>query len=199
MSFFEIYEKFTTLHPFVSSFTKFAILATFGEILACKIRTKRWPDKHFGILPKALVWGFLGIFILYAFKIFATGVPTICGKLLPLTGNPNGDKILTAFYISLFMNVIFAPVMMITHKITDIKIESGRGKLKSLFSKPSVTTSLSLIKWDKMWGFVIFKTIPLFWIPAHTITFLLPPNYRVLFAAILSVFLGIILAISDNK
>ncbi|HRZ79119.1 MAG TPA: Mpv17/PMP22 family protein, partial [bacterium] len=43
------------------------------------------------------------------------------------------------------------------------------------------------------------KTIPLFWIPAHTITFLLPENHRVLFAAILGVVLGVFLAIASLK
>lgn len=199
MSIIESYEQITALHPLISSFIKFGILATFGEVIAFKIRTKKWPGTDFGILPKAIVWGFLGIFIMYAFKIFATGIPNLTGKILPIFNNPSIDKILTAFYISFFMNIIFAPVMMVTHKITDIKIEANRGNFLSVFKKPSVQESLSLVKWEKMWGFVIKKTIPIFWIPAHTITFLLPASYRILFAAILSVILGIILAISDNK
>ncbi|WP_321415721.1 Mpv17/PMP22 family protein [uncultured Desulfobacter sp.] len=40
------------------------------------------------------------------------------------------------------------------------------------------------------------KTLPFFWIPAHTITFLLPPDFQVLFAAILGIVLGIILAVA---
>jgi len=44
---------------------------------------------------------------------------------------------------------------------------------------------------------VFKKTIPLFWIPAHTITFLLNPDYQVLFAAFLSIVLGAILAVAD--
>jgi len=199
MSILETYHSITTLHPFASSFFKFGVLATFGEVIACKIRTKHWPDKNFGLLPKAFVWGFLGIFILYAFKIFASGVPLLCDTLLPISGNVKIDNILTAFYISFFMNIIFAPVMMITHKITDIKIEAGKGSFMSLFSSISIGKAFSMINWDKMWGFVIQKTIPIFWIPAHTITFLLPPSFRILFAALLSIILGIILAISDNK
>ncbi len=199
MDFLEIYTKVIIAHPFITSFVKFGILATLGEIIAFKIRTKEMPDKTFGLLPKAVVWGFLGIFILFAFKIFASGVPKIAGKLLYLSGNDQVDKVLTAFYISFFMNIIFAPVMMIIHKITDIKIEQGKGKFSSLIYSVDVKTALTIVNWDKMWGFVIKKTIPIFWIPAHTITFLLPPAFRILFAAILSVILGIILAISDNK
>ena len=40
------------------------------------------------------------------------------------------------------------------------------------------------------------KTIPFFWIPAHTITFLLAPQYQVLFAALLGVMLGILLSVA---
>jgi hypothetical protein len=49
------------------------------------------------------------------------------------------------------------------------------------------------------WNFVFKKTIPLFWFPAHTITFLLPSQFQVLFAALLGVALGVILAIANNK
>lgn len=45
-------------------------------------------------------------------------------------------------------------------------------------------------------NFVFKKTIPFFWYPAHTITFLLPGEMRVLFAAILGVVLGVLLAIA---
>ena len=50
-----------------------------------------------------------------------------------------------------------------------------------------------------MWGFVFRLTIPLFWIPAHTVTFLLPTQYRTLFAALLSVVLGILLGIAERR
>jgi hypothetical protein len=43
------------------------------------------------------------------------------------------------------------------------------------------------------------KTIPLFWIPAHTITFSLPPEYRVLMASFLSIALGGILAFAKRR
>jgi hypothetical protein len=49
-----------------------------------------------------------------------------------------------------------------------------------------------------MWGFVFKKTIPFFWIPAHTITFLLPPDVQVLFAALLGIALGTILAVAGK-
>lgn len=48
-------------------------------------------------------------------------------------------------------------------------------------------------------GLCFKKTIPFFWFPAHTITFLLPGDARVLFAALLGVVLGIFLAIAARK
>jgi len=58
---------------------------------------------------------------------------------------------------------------------------------------------LESIDWSRMWNFVFKKTIPFFWIPAHTITFLLPAQYRTAFAALLSVALGILLGIAGKK
>jgi hypothetical protein len=48
-------------------------------------------------------------------------------------------------------------------------------------------------------AFVVCRTIPVFWIPAHTVTFMLPPEYRVLMAAMLSICLGAILGISRKS
>lgn len=200
MAFLETYETIVMTYPILSSFIKFAILATTGEALAYRIRFKKWPDREFGLLPKAFAWGVLGIFILFAFKIFSKGVPELCGTLLPLTHNESINGVLVAFYISLFMNCIFAPVMMLAHRMIDIKIEAGHGKMASLITpSPSIKELFNSVSWDIMWGFVFKKTIPLFWIPAHTITFLLPPAWRILFAALLSIALGLIMAYADGR
>jgi hypothetical protein len=55
------------------------------------------------------------------------------------------------------------------------------------------------LNWDVQWNFVFKKTIPFFWIPAHTLTFILPADYQVLFAALLSIALGLILAFASLK
>ncbi|QOX63818.1 Mpv17/PMP22 family protein [Anoxybacterium hadale] len=47
--------------------------------------------------------------------------------------------------------------------------------------------------------FVVCRTIPAFWIPAHTVTFLLPHEYRVLMAAMLSICLGAILVLCNPR
>ena len=47
-------------------------------------------------------------------------------------------------------------------------------------------------------SFTLLKTIPLFWIPAHTVTFMLPAEYQVIMAAALSIALGIMLSLKKN-
>lgn len=55
------------------------------------------------------------------------------------------------------------------------------------------------INWRVQWDFVFKKTIPLFWIPAQTLNFLLPAEFRILVAAIYSIILGVIPAIAAHK
>lgn len=115
----------------------------------------------------------------------------------------NGDfclaKFLVALAISVTMNSIFAPVFMTLHKITDTHIGNCGGSIKALSTPIPMTRIFTGLNWAVLWSFVFKKTIPLFWYPAHTITFLLPPDMRVLFAAILGVVLGVLLAIAAKK
>ena len=50
-----------------------------------------------------------------------------------------------------------------------------------------------------MWRVVLFRSLLFFWVPAHTVTFLLPPAFRVLFAALLGAVLGLILAWAGSR
>ena len=63
----------TKNHGLLMSFFKFAILGTFGEMLALRIREGIYMKKGFGLLPKMLVWGVLGVVIASAMTIFKTG------------------------------------------------------------------------------------------------------------------------------
>lgn len=63
----------------------------------------------------------------------------------------------------------------------------------------AVAEHLKALDWQTQWGFVFKKTIPFFWVPAHGLTFLLPPDSQILFAALLGVALGIVLAIASPK
>ena len=87
---------------------------------------------------------------------------------------------------------------MAFHRITDTYIELGHGNFNEI-KKVKLKEVVNNIDWYGYLSFVVLKTIPIFWIPAHTITFLLPSQYRVLVAAILSMVLGAILALSKPK
>jgi len=202
---YDFYETFNKDHGIITSFIKFAILATFGESLGLRIRDGVYNRKGFGLLPRAVVWGFLGITINLAFVIFASGTPIFLENMglknasMIMTGNLTSEKVFVAFSISAAMNLIYAPVMMTLHKVTDTHIINNGGSLKVLVTRIHFSEIFKSINWDVQWHFVYKKTIPFFWIPAHTITFLLPADFRVLFAALLGIALGLILAIASLK
>ncbi len=202
---FDFYIGFNKEHGMITSFFKFAILATLGEVIGLRIRTGTYYQKGFGVLPRAIVWGFLGLTIKMAFIIFSVGTPAFLAYL-GMTDAPiimkqgfSFDKVLVAFSISAAMNLIYAPIMMTMHKITDMHILENGGTLKGFFTPILFGKHFVNLNWNVQWNFVFKKTIPFFWIPAHTITFLLPPDFQVLFAAILGVALGAILAIASMK
>jgi len=88
---------------------------------------------------------------------------------------------------------------MTLHKITDTHIEQHQGSLKAFLHPIRIGSIITHLNWNVQWNFVIKRTIPLFWIPAHTITFLLPEHFQVLFAALLGIALGLILSIASLK
>ena len=200
---YHFYLDFNHAHGMVMAFIKFAILATLGEVIGQRIKTGKYFQPGFGILPRMIVWGFLGLTIKIAFLIFATGTPVLLeylgmkGALSAFSEPLGGKKIMVAFFTSSAMNLVYAPVMMTFHKITDNHILSTGGTLRGFFSPIPIGKIFVNLNWDVMWNFVFKKTIPFFWIPAHTITFLLPPDWQVLFAALLGIALGTILAVAD--
>jgi hypothetical protein len=110
---------------------------------------------------------------------------------------PGGDSRLAfAFFVSTTMNLTFAPAMMLFHRVTDTFIDLRHARPGARVSLDEVVAA---IDWRGFVSFVLVKTIPAFWIPAHTVTFLLPPEYRVLAAALLSIALGAILAFAKRK
>ncbi|MDR1793336.1 MAG: hypothetical protein LBR36_07860 [Bacteroidales bacterium] len=204
-SFFEVYECFNVAHPYIMAAVKFGILATFGEMLANRIKNGQYLQRTFGLVPKMVVWALLGVWIAFAMKVFAVGVPIVVEKA-GITGLSEAmkatlswEKVLGAFCISTMMNTAFAPVFMTFHKITDIHIAHYQGSIKSLLNPIHFSEIFPALNWKVQWNFVFKKSIPFFWIPAHTITFILPDTFQVLFAAFLSVILGLILAAASLK
>jgi hypothetical protein len=204
---FDYYQQFNRDHAYAASFIKFAILATFGESIGLRIRTGKYYQQGFGLLPRAIVWGFLGVSIKMAFVIFGEGAPYMLktfGVSFPVS--VPGDilrhpdftwlKLFSAFSVSTTLNLFFAPVFMTFHKITDKHILDNKGTLRGFFTPIKFRKHFMELDWLTMWNFIFKKTIPLFWIPAQTLNFMLPEEYRVLFAAFLSIVLGVLLSVA---
>ena len=195
----EIYTTANKAHPYILGFVKVSILATMGEILALRIVIGDYK-KPVGLIYKFIVWGFLGMGFVIAFDLFANGVTGSMKKGLLPSGKVDtfSAKLLFAFFTSSAMNLIFGPTFMCLHRLTDTFIDLGEGQFSKI-KKVKLKAVTDKIDWYGFMSFVVFKTIPIFWIPAHTVTFLLPGEYRVLVAAFLSLALGIILAYSKRK
>lgn len=202
---YDWYIHFNREHAYVMAFLKFAVLATAGEMLGLRIKTGNYSETGFGIIPRAVIWGVLGVWIAIAMKVFSTGIPPVVeyigveGAVAAMAGAFTWQKLVGAFAISLMMNTSFAPVFMTIHKVTDAHILNNKGRLSSLVTPIPFGKLLASLNWGVQWGFVFKKTIPFFWIPAHTITFLLPTDLQVLFAALLGVMLGVLLSIAAVK
>ncbi len=180
----------TTAHPLIMGFVKFALLATVGEILAGRVLNGAYAFPA-GAIWKAVVWGLIGTGMALLLPVYATGITA-----MPVVGGVEGGwgTFLRAFATSTSLNVTFGPAMMASHRITDTMIEQRVHK-----EKRSLLETVGVIDWPGFVRVVMFQNIPFFWIPAHTITFLLPPVYRVFVSAALSIVLGLMLAFAKKK
>lgn len=173
---------FTNRYVLFGGFLKFFLFASLGDIFSYRIRFTSYQVP--GLLRKMGVWGFIGIIIVIVFEIFPAGVDALnMNGIIPHGSN----AVMRALYISVLMNLLFAPAMMLFHRITDAMIELHVKSKHYQFN--AALDTIDYPAFVKM----LLKTIPLFWIPAHTITFLLPEMYRAFFASILGVMLGLFL------
>lgn len=172
----DFYVNWVNANPLLSAVIQFAILGTLGDLIARWIIQKKvtLPYKPVVLLFKMAEWAVLAIFIKYAFTGFTGFVSALSEhNLLPeLTG------FWKAFSISVAMNLQFGPFLVIMHRILDNLVER-ENNWKNL---------------DKG-----FYSLLWFWIPAHTVTFMLPPDLRIGLAAIWSVMLGVILGFYNRK
>lgn len=202
---YTFYKTFNAEHGMIISFVKFAVLSTLGECIGLRISAGVYNRPGFGILPRALVWGLLGLGMKLAMTVFAGGVPIFLQSMgmenaQAVMGEPlSWTKVFVAFCISVTMNSIFAPVFMTLHKITDTHILQTGGTLRGFFTPIHMGEIMTNLNWRVQWGFVFKKTIPLFWFPAHTVTFLLPGDSQILCAALLGIVLGVLLAVAALK
>lgn len=185
----QVFSSLTIAYPYLMGFIKVGIMGTMGELLGGKVITGKWQLTGNRIGERFLVWAVLGVYFTLVFPLFSHGIEGLQEDML-LPGRYS--SFLTSFWKSLWMNIIFGFPMMCFHRLTDTAIEGG-----GLFRKWSVPDTLKAIDWDNMInvvGFAIFW----FWIPAQTVTFLLPPEFRVMSAALLAVALGLIMGIAKK-
>lgn len=187
----EIFDTGVADYPYLLGFIKFGVMATMGELMALRIIHGNYK-KPVSLMARIVIWGLIGMLITLMFKVFPIGITGAQeAGYLPFEGN----KFITALLISTILNLIFAPTFMAFHKFTDTYLDL-KAETKGKVSIQDITNR---IDWYGFVSFVLMKTVPFFWIPAHTITFLLPSEYRVLAAAFLSIALGALLAMSKKK
>lgn len=186
-----VFIEVTDKHPYMGGFVKFFMLATMGDLLGARILKGAWVRPK-GLVYKAIVWGVLGMAITLVFTVFAAGAGAAqsMGRL-PFAGS----KLAQAFFGSTIMNLTFGPMLYVYHKFGDLYIDM---KLEKRASKITVKELVNRVDWYTIVSFSWFKTCTMVWIPCHTIVFLLPPQYRVLASAFLSILLGVIVAISKK-
>ena len=191
----EVFKVLSTSHHYLMGFVKFAVLATAGELLAVRLAKGEWALPSY-VWARFLIWGVIGVWITYMMKIFGAGVDALMAQgLLPSAQNALLNSFIKAFFISATMNLSFGPTFMALHKCSDTYLDiRATGKRKI-----SIATVIHKVDWEKFASFTLLKTVPLFWIPAHTVTFMLPAEYQVAMAAALSVALGIILNFKRKK
>ena len=188
----EVFETLSGEHPYLMGFVKFALLATAGELIAIKMASGKFAKPAY-LIARIVIWGLIGIWITYMMKMFFIGSGAMMSAgLLPGGKLADGDFLKTlirAFATSATMNLTFGPTFMAVHKCSDtylaLRAQNGKG--------PKLGQVIDGVDWKRFVSFTLFKTVPIFWIPAHTLTFLLPAEYQVMLAALLSVALGIIL------
>jgi hypothetical protein len=193
----EIFEKLSSDHPYLMGFVKFGLLATSGELIAIKMASGKFGKPSY-LIARIVIWGLIGVWITYMMKMFFIGSGAMMAAGLIPGGNLNANgisyKLIRAFATAATMNLTFGPTFMAVHKCSDtylaLRAQNSTGV--------SLSSVIDAIDWKRFVSFTLFKTVPFFWIPAHTLTFLLPTEYQVMLAALLSVALGVILNLKNK-
>ncbi len=170
------YVSLVQAHPVYTAMAQFAVLGTLGEFASKWLTARRLfsPFGARGTLLRMLGWALLAVCIKYAFTGFVAFVDGLSAHgLLPQLGAFG-----RAFAVSLAMNLQFGPFLVIAHRLMDNAIDGAP-------NWANLDKALLSLLW--------------FWVPAHTVTFLLPVDFRIGLAAVWSLALGLILGFYNRK
>ena len=171
------YVNFVTGFPYLSAVIQFAILGTLGEYVSNRLRKDGKPFTVKTAAGKAMVWMILAVAIKTAFIGFDGFVAAlVLNGVLPESFYNN--EVLNAATKSVSMNLQFGPFMVLFHRLLD-NLVSGEKNWKNL------DKALLSLFW--------------FWMPVHTVTFILPKVYQIGLAAVWSFVLGLLLSTFAGK
>jgi len=170
------YIELVQAKPIITAMIQFALLGTFGDVISKWIISKKIfaPFNLITMILKMVEWAFLAVCIKYAF----IGFHGFIDSLTDYAFLPELNKVSYAFAISLSMNLQFGPFLVIAHRLLDNFIDGKKN-------------------WDNLDKG--FYSLLWFWIPAHTVTFILPKPFQIGLAALWSIVLGIILGFYNQK
>ena len=172
------YLNWVQTSPILSTIIQFAILGTIGEIISKWLQQKsfKYPFSFPMTLWKMVVWAMLGVGTKYAFKGFSGFVNAIIENGMWPEFQPGTFGY--AFSLSALMNLQFGLFLVIMHRVLD-----------NLPEKQKNWKNLDKSMYSLLW----------FWIPAHTVTFMVPSDLRIGLAALWSIALGLILGFFNRK
>jgi hypothetical protein len=170
------YIELVTAHPILTAMLQFAVLGTLGDAVSHWIVKRRIfaPYDFKTLILKIIEWSILAVMIKYAF----IGFQGFVDSLINQNYLPQLSGIGRSFAVSALMNLQFGLLLVIMHRLMDNLI-AGKQNWKNV---------------DKG-----FYSLLWFWIPAHTITFILPKEFQIGLAALWSLALGIILGFYNRK
>jgi hypothetical protein len=168
------YFAWVRAHPVLSALIQFGVLGSSGEFIATWIQARKgdWPFTFGESLLKIPAWGILGVVV----KVGFTGMKGFDHALLDARFLPAcfGSGLGWAFGLSFWTNLMWGPLIMVFHRIED---------------------NLILRTWNFKGIEKAFWTLGYFWLPAHTVTFLLPVEAQIGLAALWGMVLGVILGL----
>jgi hypothetical protein len=173
----DCYLSLVKQYPIYTAMIQFAILGTLGDCVArcCQSKKIFWPFNLKETIWKPIEWAILAVLIKYAF----IGFTGFVDNLLAQGYLPRFDTgIFRAFAISVTMNLQFGLLLVILHRILDY-LPFGK------------------VNWANIQKG--FYSLIWFWIPAHTITFMLPKDYQIGLAALWSLVLGFLLGTFNKR